>query len=62
MSEIEYALPSLYYRDPAESLDGIRQMRAKAKRKAERDRKHKSMRIQAMVREAKRNGGNKHGR
>jgi hypothetical protein len=59
MSErvIENALPSLMYRDPSESLDEIRQIRAKDKRKAELERKHKSMRIQASVRQVMRDGG-----
>jgi hypothetical protein len=62
MSEIENALPSLMYGDPAEILDQVRQLRAKAKRKAAIERKHKSMRIQAMVRKAMRDGGDKHGK
>lgn len=62
MSEIEYALPSLYYGDPAECLDEIRLRRAKEKRKAERERKHKSLRIQANVRKAIKNGGGNHGK
>jgi hypothetical protein len=62
MSEIEHALPSMFYGDPAEFLDELRQLRAKAKRKAELERKHKSMRIQASVRKVMRDGGDKHGK
>lgn len=60
--EIESALPSMMYGDPAECLDKIRQARVKAKRKAELERKHKSMRIQASVRKVMRDGGDKHGK
>lgn len=62
MSKIENALPSMMYGDPAECVDRIRQMTAKAKRKAELERKHKSMRIQASVRKVMRDGGDKHGK
>jgi hypothetical protein len=62
MSKIENALPSMMYGDPAECLDQIRHLRTKAKRKAELDRKHKSMRIQASVRKVMRDGGDKHGK
>jgi len=62
MSKIENALPSIMYGDPAECVDRIRQMTAKAKRKAALDRKHKSMRIQASVRKVMRDGGDKHGK
>jgi hypothetical protein len=62
MSKIENALPSMMYGDPAECVDRIRQMTAKAKRKAALDRKHKSMRIQASVRNVMKNGGDKHGK
>lgn len=64
--EIESALPSLMYGDPAETLDRIRELNdrveRKAKRKAALDRKHKSMRIQASVRKVMRDGGDKHGK
>jgi hypothetical protein len=56
------ALPSICYGDPAEFLDELRLMRAKAERKAKLDRKHKSMRIQASVRNVMKNGGDKRGR
>lgn len=56
------ALPALMYRDPAESLDEIRRAAQKEKRKAELERKHKSMRIQAAVRKVMRDGGDKHGK
>ncbi|MFA5824799.1 MAG: hypothetical protein WC825_02370 [Gallionellaceae bacterium] len=62
MNEIENALPSMMYGDPAECVDKIRQERAKAKRKADRERRHKSMRIQASVRKVMRDGGDKHGK
>ena len=62
MSKIENALPSIMYGDPAECVDRIRQMTAKAKRKAALDRKHKSMRIQASARKVMRDGGDKHGK
>ena len=62
MNKIENALPSLMYGDPAETLDQIRSLHAKAKRKAALDRKHKSMRIQASVRKVMRDGGDKHGK
>ena len=44
------ALPSICYGDPAETLDEIRHLRDIEKRKAERERRHKSLRIQASVR------------
>jgi hypothetical protein len=62
MSEIEHALQAFMYDDPAEILDRVRQLRAKDKRKKDIERKHKSMRIQAMVRKAMRDGGDKHGK
>lgn len=43
------ALPSLFYRDPAEAVDEIRRLREVAKRKADQTRKNKSRRIQALV-------------
>lgn len=46
------ALPSFMYGDPANCLDKLRGMRASAKRKAMRDRQHKSLRIQASVKKA----------
>ncbi|PIP02757.1 MAG: hypothetical protein COX55_03570 [Zetaproteobacteria bacterium CG23_combo_of_CG06-09_8_20_14_all_54_7] len=60
MSDIENALPALMYRDPSESLDEIRRQREVIKRKAERERKHKSRRIQALVRHVVKNGGVNH--
>lgn len=51
------ALPVLFYRDPADSLDEVRRLRAVADRQAERCRRHKRMRIKALVREAMKNGG-----
>lgn len=64
--EIGRALPSILYGDPAETLDRIREMNDRAERKAKRkaalERKHKSMRIQASVRKAMRDGGDKHGK
>lgn len=60
--EIGRALPSIMYGDPAETLDQIRALHAKAKRKAAIERKHKSARIQALVRKAMRDGGGNHGK
>lgn len=53
------ALPSICYGDPAETLDEIRHLRDIEKRKAERERRHKSLRIQASVRNVMKNGGDK---
>ena len=61
-SEIEYALPSHFYRDPAESVEVLSKIRKAAKRTADRERKNKSMRIQALVKQAMKNGGGNHGR
>lgn len=62
MSEIENALPSYMYRDPSESVDEIRRQREIEKRKAANARKHKSRRIQSLVKEVIRNGGGHHGK
>lgn len=43
------ALPAVFYRDPAEALDQLREMATAAKRRAEQDRQHKSRRIKALV-------------
>lgn len=51
------ALPSMFYRDPSESLDELRRLREVAKRQAERLRRHKRMRIRALVSKAMREGG-----
>lgn len=56
------ALPSLFYRDPAEAVDEIRKLREIAKKQAARLRRNKSLRIQAMVRQAMKNGGDKNGK
>lgn len=56
------ALPSLFYRDPAEAVDEIRKLREIAKKQAARLRRNKSLRIQAMVKQAMKNGGDKHGK
>lgn len=62
MSDIEYALPSCFYRDPAESVEVINKIRKAAKRTADRERKNKSMRIQALVKQVMKSGGGNHGR
>lgn len=55
------ALPAIFYRDPAESLDKLRSLRKvadkQAERRAERERRHKRMRIRALVNEVMRGGG-----
>ena len=56
------ALPALFYRDPAEAVDEIRKLRDIAQKQAARLRRNKSMRIQAMVKQAMKNGGDKHGK
>lgn len=56
------ALPSRFYRDPADCVDEMRSLGAQAKRKAERARINKGRRIRALVREVMRNGGGKHGK
>lgn len=56
------ALPAEFYRDPAESVDRLRELRAAAKRAADRERKHKGRRIRALVKEVMRNGGDQHGK
>lgn len=56
------ALPTIFYRDPAESLDKLRSMREVADRQAERERRHKRMRIRALVNEVMRKGGSGYGR
>lgn len=43
------ALPALFYRDPSESLDELRRMREIAEKQAVRLRKHKRMRVMALV-------------
>jgi hypothetical protein len=53
------AFPSLFYLDPSETLDEIRAQRKKAERKAKLERRHKAARIQALVRKAMSNGGDK---
>lgn len=55
-------LPAEFYRDPAESVDRLRQLRAAAQRTADRERQHKGRRIRALVKEVMRNGGDKHGK
>lgn len=45
------ALPAVFYRDPAEALDQIREMAEAAKRRAEQDRQHKARRIRALVKQ-----------
>ncbi len=62
MRKIEYALPSQFYRDPSECVEVVNNIRKAAKRKADRARKNKSMRIQALVKQAMKNGGGNHGR
>ena len=56
-----YALPAMYYGDPSDAVDTIRAQRKIAEKKAERERRRKSARIKAKVREAMNNGGS-HGR
>jgi hypothetical protein len=56
------ALPSMFYRDPAEAVDEIRKLRDIAKKQAARLRRNKSLRIQAMVKQVMKNGGDKHGK
>lgn len=56
------ALPRVFYGDPAECVDETRKMRQAAGRAAKRLREHKSRRIQALTKEAIRNGGGKHGK
>jgi len=62
MSEIENALPSMFYGNLEECVDELRLLRKKMDTAAKRDRAHKSRRIQALVRNAMRNGGDKHGK
>lgn len=45
-------LPSRFYGDPADCVDELRRLGDFAKRQALRERRHKSMRIQASVRKA----------
>lgn len=56
------ALPAIFYRDPEESLDRLRRMREVAERQAERERRHKRLRIRALVADVMRRGGGGHGR
>lgn len=56
------ALPICFYRDPAMAVDEIRRLRELAKHIARRDRRHKSMRIKALVKQVMSNGGDKHGK
>lgn len=51
------ALPVVFYRDPAESLDELRRLRKVADKQAEQLRRHKRMRIRALVAEVMRRGG-----
>lgn len=51
------ALPKRFYGDPADVVDEMRRIAAAAKRKAERTRIHKSLRIKALVAEVMRKGG-----
>lgn len=43
------ALPYRFYGDPAECADEMRELKKRAKRKAERDRINKGRRIRALV-------------
>ena len=52
------ALPRKFYGDPAECVDDLRRLKARAKRKAERARINKGLRIRALVKQAK-NGGSR---
>jgi len=48
------AMPSRFYGDPANCCDERRKLTELAKKLAECDRKHKSRRIQMLVKQAKR--------
>jgi hypothetical protein len=55
------ALPAICYRDPAESLDELRRINERAKRKAEQERINKGRRIRALVKKVMNKGGGNRG-
>jgi hypothetical protein len=51
------ALESWLYRNPLEIIDGQRAKEKRKKREAERNRRHKSLRIKSLTRKVVMNGG-----
>jgi len=56
------ALPSFFYRDPAEVTDEVSEFMAKGRRMQEQERVHKSRRIKALTAQVLRRGGKDGGR